>query len=201
MIELTDLPETKEKVVRQNARWYQGVLDDVAVLWATWRAAPTAFNLAQLVRHVVNKVVEWPVAAVVYPAMGYLGWHFAYAYRQDHPLLFFVAVAVPTVSLGLTIWVGGIVTQRAVAGHGAVSRRARPGSGGARWANGSSPLPLPDLLAARHPRGLAGPLADGPRRPLRAEQDGPGHAGRRRRLGPQWLVGRLMGGDRLDRAA
>jgi hypothetical protein len=46
--------------------------------------------------------------------MGYLGWHFAYAYRQDHPLLFFVAVAVPTLSLGLTIWVGGVVTQREV---------------------------------------------------------------------------------------
>jgi cellulose synthase/poly-beta-1,6-N-acetylglucosamine synthase-like glycosyltransferase len=114
LIELTDLPETTEKIVRQNARWYQGVLDDVAYLGATWRAAPTAFNLAQLVRHVVNKVVEWPVAAFVYPAMGYLGWHFAYAYRQEEPLLFFVAVAVPTVSLGLTVWVGGVVTQREV---------------------------------------------------------------------------------------
>jgi hypothetical protein len=114
MIELTDLPETREKIVRQNARWYQGVLDDIRDLWAIWRAAPTAFNLAQLVRHVVNKVVEWPVAAFVYPAMGYLGWHFAYAYRQEHPLLFFVAVAVPTVSLGLTVWVGGVVTQREV---------------------------------------------------------------------------------------
>jgi hypothetical protein len=114
MIELTDLPETREKIIRQNARWYQGVLDDVAYLWAAWRAAPTAFNLAQLFRHVVNKVVEWPVAAFVYPAMGYLGWHFAYAYRQEHPLLFFVAVAVPTLSLGLTVWVGGVVTQREV---------------------------------------------------------------------------------------
>jgi cellulose synthase/poly-beta-1,6-N-acetylglucosamine synthase-like glycosyltransferase len=28
MLELTDLPETKEKVIRQNARWYLGVLDD-----------------------------------------------------------------------------------------------------------------------------------------------------------------------------
>ncbi|MBI1893746.1 MAG: glycosyltransferase family 2 protein, partial [Candidatus Rokubacteria bacterium] len=114
MIELTDLPETKAKIVRQNARWYKGVLDDVAHLWATWRRAPSAFNLAQLIRHVVNKVVEWPVAAAVYPTMGYLGWHFAYAYRAEHPLLFFVAVAVPTVSLGLTVWVGGIETQRAV---------------------------------------------------------------------------------------
>ncbi len=114
MIELTDLPETKEKIVRQNARWYKGVLDDIAALWGLWRGAPRAFNLAQLVRHVVNKVVEWPVAAVVYPAMGYLGWHFAYAYRTEHPAWFFLAVSVPTLSLGLTVWVGGVVTQREV---------------------------------------------------------------------------------------
>jgi hypothetical protein len=114
MVELTDLPETKEKIVRQNARWYKGVLDDVPVLWETWRAAPTAFNLAQLVRHVVNKVLEWPVAAAVYPLMGYLGWHFAYAFRAEHPSLFLLAVAVPTVSLFLTVWVGGVVTQREI---------------------------------------------------------------------------------------
>jgi hypothetical protein len=114
MIELTDIPETKEKIIRQNARWYKGVLDDVPHLWETWRRAPTAFNLAQLCRHVVNKVVEWPVAAFVYPVMGYLGWHFAYGYRDSHPVLFVVAVAVPTVSLWLTVWVGGIVTQREV---------------------------------------------------------------------------------------
>ena len=114
MIELTDLPETKEKIIRQNARWYQGVLDDIGYLWSTWRAAPTTYNLAQLVRHLGNKVVEWPIAAFVYPVMGYLGWRFAYAYRQEHPLVFFVAVAVPTVSLGLTVWVGGVVTQREI---------------------------------------------------------------------------------------
>ena len=114
MIELTDLPETKEKIVRQNARWYKGVLDDVPHLWETWRRAPTAFNLAQLIRHVANKVVEWPVAAGVYPLTGYLGWHFAYAYRAEHPLLFGLAVAVPTISLFLTVWVGGFVTQREI---------------------------------------------------------------------------------------
>jgi hypothetical protein len=114
MIELTDLPETKEKIIRQNARWYKGVLDDVGHLWETWRAMPSAFNLAQVIRHVANKVVEWPIAAGVYPLMGYLGWHFAYAYRAEHPLLFGVAVAVPTVSLFLTVWVGGIVTQREI---------------------------------------------------------------------------------------
>jgi hypothetical protein len=114
LVELVDLPETKAKIVQQNARWYKGVLDDVPVLWRAWRGAPTAYNLAQLCRHLGNKVVEWPVAALVYPLMGYLGWHFAYTYRADHPLLFLVAVLVPTLSLGLSIWVGGIETQRAV---------------------------------------------------------------------------------------
>ena len=114
LVELVDLPETTAKIVRQNARWYKGVLDDVPVLWEVWREAPTAYNLAQLVRHVGNKVVEWPIAALVYPSMGYLGWHFAYRYRADHPLLFLVAVLVPTLSLGLSVWVGGFETARAV---------------------------------------------------------------------------------------
>jgi glycosyl transferase family 2 len=110
MLELVDLPETTDKMVRQNARWYKGVLDDVRFLARTWRAAPTAFNLAQLGRHVGNKVIEWPIAAVVYPVVGFLGWHLAYRF-SDHPLLFVLAIAFPSISLGLTIWVGGIVTQ------------------------------------------------------------------------------------------
>jgi hypothetical protein len=110
MLELVDLPETTDKMVRQNARWYKGVLDDVGFLARTWRAAPTAFNLAQLARHVGNKVLEWPIAAVVYPVVGFLGWHLAYRFA-DHPLLFVLAIAFPSISLGLTIWVGGIVTQ------------------------------------------------------------------------------------------
>src|SRR5262249_11829720 len=111
LVELTDLPETKAKIVRQNARWYKGVLDDVPHLWETWRRAPTAFNLAQLLRHVGNKVVEWPIAALVYPLMGYLGWYLAYTFRGEHPRLFYLAIAAPTLSLALTIWVGGIMTQ------------------------------------------------------------------------------------------
>jgi cellulose synthase/poly-beta-1,6-N-acetylglucosamine synthase-like glycosyltransferase len=73
MVELVDLPETTDKLVRQNARWYKGVLDDVAFLARQWWTAPTAFNFAQLARHVGNKVVEWPIAAVVYPVVGFLG--------------------------------------------------------------------------------------------------------------------------------
>ena len=110
LLELVDLPETREKMVRQNARWYKGVLDDVAFLWRAWRGAPTAFNAAQLCRHVGNKVVEWPIAAAVYPVLGFLGWHLAYRFG-DHPVLFALGIAFPSISLGLTIWVGGIVTQ------------------------------------------------------------------------------------------
>ena len=110
LVELVDLPETKDKMVRQNARWYKGVLDDVSFLGRTWRAAPSAFNLAQLARHVGNKVVEWPIAAVIYPLLGFLGWHLAYRFA-DHPVLFVLGIALPSLSLGLTIWVGGIVTQ------------------------------------------------------------------------------------------
>ena len=110
MVEVTDLPETSEGVIRQNARWYLGVLDDIPYLRRTWWEEPTAFNLAQLVRHIANKVVEWPIAAVVYPVVGFLGWHLAYRFA-DHPLLFVLAIAFPSISLGLTIWVGGIVTQ------------------------------------------------------------------------------------------
>jgi Glycosyl transferase family group 2 len=198
VIELTDLPETKEKIIRQNARWYQGVLDDVAYLWAAWRAAPTAFNLAQLVRHVVNKVVEWPVAAFVYPVMGYLGWHFAYAYRQEHPLLFLVAVAVPTVSLGLTIWVGGVVTQREVqAMEPYLPRPMRLG-----WEHWSERLLATFrcqtywLLATRAAwRVLWRTARDGRYEPSKTDRATRGEA-RRPALARSWE--RIVGGNRLD---
>ena len=115
MLELNDMPETTNGMVRQNARWYKGVLDDVGFLRRVWRAAPTAFNAAQLCRHVGNKVVEWPIAAVVYPVIGFLGWHLAYRFA-DHPVLFVLGITFPSVSLGLTIWVGGIVTQELIEG-------------------------------------------------------------------------------------
>jgi len=110
LLELNDLPETTGKMVQQNARWYKGVLDDVGFLWRTWRERRSAYNAAQLLRHLGNKVVEWPIAALIYPVVGFLGWHLAYRFA-DHPALFVLGVAFPSVSLGLTIWVGGIVTQ------------------------------------------------------------------------------------------
>src|SRR5207302_1732696 len=56
MLELVDMPETNAGMIRQNARWYKGVLDDVAFLRGVWRARPTAYNFAQLARHIGNKV-------------------------------------------------------------------------------------------------------------------------------------------------
>ncbi|HZN50912.1 MAG TPA: glycosyltransferase [Methylomirabilota bacterium] len=113
LLELVDLPESTEKMVRQNARWYKGVLDDVSFLRRVWHARRSAFNLAQLCRHVGNKMIEWPIAAVVYPVVGFLGWHLAYRFA-DHPVLFVLGIAFPSISLGLTIWVGGIVTQELI---------------------------------------------------------------------------------------
>ena len=110
MLELNDMPETTSSMVRQNARWYKGVLDDTRVLREEMLARPTAYNLAQLARHIGNKVVEWPIAAAVYPVVGFLGWHLAYRFSH-HPVLFVLGIAFPSISLGLTIWVGGIVTQ------------------------------------------------------------------------------------------
>jgi hypothetical protein len=110
LLELVDMPETTEQMVRQNARWYKGVLDDVRFLRQTWRVRPSAFNLAQLCRHVGNKVIEWPIAAAVYPVLGFVGWHLAYRFAY-HPAWFVLGVAFPSLSLGLTVWVGGIVTQ------------------------------------------------------------------------------------------
>ena len=110
MVEVTDLPETSEGVIRQNARWYLGVLDDIPYLRRAWREERTAFNLAQLVRHLGNKAVEWPIAALVYPVTGWLGWYLAY-HHEGHRFWFYMATGAPTVSLLLTVWVGGIMTQ------------------------------------------------------------------------------------------
>src|SRR5438046_549263 len=56
-----------------------------------------------------------PSAAVVYPVVGFLGWHLAYRFG-GHPVLFALGIAFPSISLGLTIWVGGIVTQDLIEG-------------------------------------------------------------------------------------
>src|SRR5207245_10203285 len=51
MLELVDMPETTAGMIRQNARWYKGVLHDVRFLRSTWRAGPSPCNVAQLSRH------------------------------------------------------------------------------------------------------------------------------------------------------
>ena len=113
LLELVDMPETTAKMIHQNARWYKGVLDDVPFLWATWRAHRSAFNLAQLCRHVGNKAIEWPIAAVVYPLLGFVGWHLAHRFAY-HPVWFVLGVALPIVSLSLTVCVGAFVTQHLI---------------------------------------------------------------------------------------
>src|SRR5262249_2269013 len=114
LIRALPMVEPTDKMVRQNHRWHLGGLDHIPFLQKIFRERRTAFNFPQLARHVGNKVVEWPVAALVYPAMGYVGWWLAYTYRDRHPWLFYVAIGAPTLSLILTVWVGGIATQSLV---------------------------------------------------------------------------------------
>jgi cellulose synthase/poly-beta-1,6-N-acetylglucosamine synthase-like glycosyltransferase len=113
MVELCELPETSEKVIQQNARWYKGVLDDTVLLWRAWQKDPSPFNLAQLVRHAGSKAVEWPIAALLYPLAGLLCgqlWRF----YPEATTLFTFSVALPTLSLFLSIWVGGVSTHAAL---------------------------------------------------------------------------------------
>jgi cellulose synthase/poly-beta-1,6-N-acetylglucosamine synthase-like glycosyltransferase len=113
MVELCELPETQEKVIQQNARWYKGVLDDTVHLWRAWRKEPSPFNLVQLVRHAGTKAVEWPVAALLYPVAGLLCgqlWRF----YPEAGTLFVFSLALPTLSLFLSIWVGGVSTHAAL---------------------------------------------------------------------------------------
>jgi hypothetical protein len=86
------------------------VINDIPYLWNAWRTEPTAVNFAQWVRHLGNKMVEWPIAAIVYPATGWLGWYLAY-HHEGHRFWFYMATGAPTISLLLTVWVGGIMTQ------------------------------------------------------------------------------------------
>src|SRR5256885_10027400 len=44
MLELVDMPESSDGMIRQNARWYKGVLDDVAFLRGVWRARPSPYK-------------------------------------------------------------------------------------------------------------------------------------------------------------
>jgi cellulose synthase/poly-beta-1,6-N-acetylglucosamine synthase-like glycosyltransferase len=113
MVELCELPETSEKVIQQNARWYKGVLDDTVHLWRAWRKEPSPFNLAQLVRHAGTKAVEWPIAALLYPVAGLLCGQLWRFYPEQRTLFMF-SIGLPTLSLFLSIWVGGVSTHAAL---------------------------------------------------------------------------------------
>ena len=70
------------------------------------------------------------------------------------------------------------------AGDGAVSAPAHPARLGELGRVAARHVPLPDLLAPRHARGVARPVANRPGRALRAEQDGPRDARRAPRARP-----------------
>jgi glycosyl transferase family 2 len=113
MVELCELPETSEKVIQQNARWYKGVLDDTVHLWRAWQKNPSPFNLVQLIRHASNKAVEWPIAALLYPVAGLLCGQLWRFYPEERTLFIF-SIGLPTLSLFLSIWVGGVSTHAAL---------------------------------------------------------------------------------------
>jgi hypothetical protein len=63
--------------------------------------------------HVVNEVVEWPVAAFGYSAMVCLGWHVTNAYRLEC-LPLSCAVIRKAIRLGSAARVGGTMTHREI---------------------------------------------------------------------------------------
>ncbi len=100
MVELTDLPETTREgdpperaLVPGRARRHRRSCASAGA------SAKSAFNFAQLMRHIGNKVIEWPIAALVYPLTGWLGLVPRLQYRAEHPVLFYLGVGAPTVSL------------------------------------------------------------------------------------------------------
>ncbi len=113
LVELCELPETAGQVIQQNARWYKGVLDDTGFLWRAWRQVPSPFNLAQFLRHTGSKAFEWPIAALLYPAAGLLCGQLWHLFPQEQPLVI-LSVALPTLSLCLSIWVGGVSAHAAM---------------------------------------------------------------------------------------
>ena len=173
MVELTDLPETSEKVIRQNARWYLGVLDDIPFLWRTWRAEPTAFNLAQLAaprRQQGGRVAD--------RRAGLSGHGLArlvsrlYVPRGVIPCSSTSAIGAPTLSLLLTVWVGGIMTQSLIEELRPYLPRAVDLAPQELQGEVPRHVPLSDLLAARHARRLARALEPRRDRALRGGEDG-----------------------------
>ena len=113
LVELCEFPETAAQVIQQNARWYKGVLDDTGFLWRAWRQVPSPFNLAQLIRHTGSKAIEWPIAALLYPVAGLLCGQLWHLFPEARPLVM-LSIALPTLSLFLSFWVGGVSAHAAL---------------------------------------------------------------------------------------
>ena len=174
MVEVTDLPETSEGVIRQNARWYLGVLDDIPFLWRVWRTR-------------AHRLQPGPARAAHRQQGG--GVADRGAGLPGHRLARLVS-GLPPRGPPLLVLHGHRRADRLAAPDGVGGRHhdpgadrgsapvpAAPGGPAPQEPEGEVPrhLPLPDLLAARHARRLARALGPGPHRPLRAGQDRPRH--------------------------
>ncbi len=175
MVEVTDLPETSEGVIRQNARWYTGVLDDIPFLWRVWRSGahrlqpgPARAPHRQQGGGVADRG-RWSIRSPAGSAGTWPTTTRATASGSTWP------PARPPSRCALTVWVGGIMTQALI--EDLHPYLPRPVDLAPQEPEGEVPrhVPLPDLLAARHARGLARALGPGPHRPLRARQDRPRH--------------------------
>ena len=114
MVELTDLPETSEKVIRQNARWYLGVLDDI---WLPARAlAGAEERLQPRPAHAAHREQGHRVAhrGAGLPLHGLAGLVSRLSVPRRASRVLLLRHRAPTVSLALTVWVGGIVTQNSI---------------------------------------------------------------------------------------
>ncbi len=171
MLELVDLPETTDKMVRQNARWYKGVLDDVRFLvrHVAVRADARSTSPSSPATS-ATRSSSGPSPRSSIPVVGFLGWHLAYRF-SDHPVLFVLGIAFPSISLGLTIWVGGIVTQDLIESLAPYFPRPVNVARTTLLGEVLGHVPLPDVLAAGHPRRLARAAGAGAHRPVRARQD------------------------------
>ena len=168
MVELTDLPETlrqgdppERALVPGRARRHPVPLALVARSAVGLQPGPAraprrqqggrvAHRRPGLSRHGLPRLVP--------------GLHYA-SYQS---LLFYLATGAPTLSLLLTIWVGGIMTQALI--EDLRPYLPRPVDLAPQEPEGEvlRHLPLPDLLAAGDARRLARALGAGRTRPLRA---------------------------------
>jgi len=93
------------------------------------------------------------------------------SHHEGHRFWFYMATGAPTVSLLLTVWGGGIMTQALIEDLHPYLPRPVDLRRKSMKEKFLGTFRYPDLLAARNARGLARALGPGPHRPLRAGKD------------------------------